>query len=427
MKKDAYISYPSRLEAILDATHAATWEWNVQTGEVILNYRWATMLGYTLAELEPLSFQTWVELVHPADLKQSNLNFDKYFQGELTRYHCLVRLRHKQGHWVIVEDSGKIVTKTVDGQPEWVAGTHIDVTEKYQAELILNKLSRSIPSIIFCMAVPIVGSIHLPFISEHVTAFLDTEIDDLRQSPGKALSIVHDEDFYLFLKTFKTAQLQLTPWLIEFRLKSLTQPRWLQIHAMPESSEDGVNWYGVVNDIHKQKMLEQQLIEQAQFDELTQLPNRRILIARLSELIKLASRNDQLTAVAVIDLDKFKYINDVYGHITGDNVLIQFAHELRSRLRETDIFGRFGGEEFLILMPNTSSQSAAYLVKAILDSWRKHLFFSDNGQQFSSSFSAGITEIRSTDTDFTKIIARADDAMYDAKAGGRAKVEVFSK
>ncbi|MDT8310381.1 MAG: diguanylate cyclase [Methylophaga sp.] len=425
MKKDAYISYQSRLEAIIDATNAATWEWNVQTGEIIVNSRWAEMLGYQLHELEPLSIQTWINLVHPDDLQQSNQIFEKYFADTVNRYDCIVRMRHKKGHWVIIQDSGKIVTRNGDERPEWLAGTHIDVTARFNAELILNKLSKRIPCVIFSMHIDNSGQLTLPFVSEQITAFYQTPVENLQQTPEDALSIIHQQDLFSFLRSLKYSQKQQQPWMVDFRLNSTETQRWLQIHAILEVSEKGITWYGVAHDINRQKMLERQLTEQAELDELTQLPNRRILLARLSELIKLSSRRQQHTAVVVIDLDKFKFVNDVYGHITGDKVLIQFAHILKNRLRQSDVVGRFGGEEFLVLMPETEPQTAFKICNELLDEWRSRKFISDCGQTFKSSFSVGITEILSTDEDFNAVISRADDAMYQAKAAGRSQIKII--
>lgn len=126
-----------RLNDILIGTNTGTWEWNVQTGEVNFNERWASMIGYHLDELEPVSINTWTRLVHPDDLEKSNELLQKHFSGELAYYECEARMRHKDGHWVWVLDRGRISTYTEDGQPLLMAGTHQDITEikEYQQKL----------------------------------------------------------------------------------------------------------------------------------------------------------------------------------------------------------------------------------------------------------------------------------------------------
>ena len=129
-----------RLANIIWGTNVGTWEWNVQTGETRLNERWAEIVGYTLEELEPVSVETWLKFVHPADLGRSNDVLQKHFDGELEIYECDTRLRHKDGHWVWVLDRGRLVSRTPDGKPQWMYGTHLDITEKKEADEEREKL-----------------------------------------------------------------------------------------------------------------------------------------------------------------------------------------------------------------------------------------------------------------------------------------------
>jgi PAS domain S-box-containing protein len=96
-----------RLKNIIDGTRLATWEWNVQTGETIFNERWAEMLGYTLAELQPTSIETWEKLAHPDDLAESDRLLQKHFAGESDFYSFESRMRHKDGHWIWVWDGAR--------------------------------------------------------------------------------------------------------------------------------------------------------------------------------------------------------------------------------------------------------------------------------------------------------------------------------
>ncbi|MDX2183620.1 MAG: PAS domain S-box protein, partial [Gemmatimonadaceae bacterium] len=127
-----------RLSDILEGTRAGTWEWNVQTGETRHNERWAEICGYSLAELGPLSIRTWMGLVHPDDLAASNRLLEAHFRGDSAYYDCIARMRHKHGGWVWVHDRGKVTEWTPDGQPLWMAGTHIDVTEMIRASEALR-------------------------------------------------------------------------------------------------------------------------------------------------------------------------------------------------------------------------------------------------------------------------------------------------
>lgn len=128
-----------RLAAIIEATHVGTWEWNVQTGEAVFNERWAEIIGYTLEELSPVSINTWTESVHPDDGAVSEQALENHFSGELDYYDVQCRMRHKNGHWVWVHDRGRVVSWTADGQPEWMYGTHTDITSQKQDELALQQ------------------------------------------------------------------------------------------------------------------------------------------------------------------------------------------------------------------------------------------------------------------------------------------------
>lgn len=131
-----------RLENVISGTRAGTWEWNVQTGETVFNERWAEIVGETLDSLAPISIQTWLDLTHPDDLKTSGDHLEKHFSGQSPYYECEVRMRHKDGHWVWIFDRGRVVEWTEDGKPLWMAGTHIDVTERVRVRESLTERER---------------------------------------------------------------------------------------------------------------------------------------------------------------------------------------------------------------------------------------------------------------------------------------------
>jgi PAS domain S-box-containing protein len=127
-----------RLANILAGTDVGTWEWNVETGETIFNERWAGIIGYTLDELVPTQIGTWSDLTHPDDLRRSAVLLEHHFNGALPAYECEVRMRHRDGHWVWVLDRGKLFGRSESGRPLWMAGTHMDISERKQAEAALR-------------------------------------------------------------------------------------------------------------------------------------------------------------------------------------------------------------------------------------------------------------------------------------------------
>ncbi|MGL1904058.1 MAG: PAS domain-containing protein, partial [Fibrobacterales bacterium] len=123
-----------RLAYILEGTNVGTWEWNVQTGETVLNERWAGIIGYTLEELSPVNIDNWMKFAHPDDLKISEEILKKNFRRELDFYDCELRMRHKNGHWVWMFGRGKVFTWTEEGKPLLMCGTHQEITQRKEYE-----------------------------------------------------------------------------------------------------------------------------------------------------------------------------------------------------------------------------------------------------------------------------------------------------
>ncbi|MCX8206722.1 MAG: PAS domain S-box protein [Methanothrix sp.] len=128
-----------RLMLALEGSGVGLWDWYVQTGEVTFSERWAEIVGYTLDELSPVSIETWKRLAHPEDLKRSDHMLSLHFAGVLPTYECEVRMLHKDGHWVLVLDRGKVVEWDNDGKPVRMAGTQLDITDRKRAEEALRE------------------------------------------------------------------------------------------------------------------------------------------------------------------------------------------------------------------------------------------------------------------------------------------------
>ncbi|MBE9463530.1 PAS domain S-box protein [Dyadobacter subterraneus] len=127
----------SRLENIIKASELGTWEWNIQTNEVIYNEHWAAILGYRLEELMPVVKDRWQKLIYPDDLISSVAALDDHLNGKTSLYQTEVRLRHKSGHWVWVLDKGKIVSRNSEGKPERMMCSHQDISGRKRSELLL--------------------------------------------------------------------------------------------------------------------------------------------------------------------------------------------------------------------------------------------------------------------------------------------------
>ncbi|MFW6142333.1 MAG: PAS domain S-box protein [Candidatus Saliniplasma sp.] len=128
-----------RFDLALEGTKAGLWDWNIQTGELVVDERWAEIAGYKLEELEPVTFETWENLAHPEDLKKSRGLMEKHFNGETEIYEFKGRMKHKDGHWVWVMARGKVTEWVDKGDPLRMVGTRIDITRMEQAEAKIKK------------------------------------------------------------------------------------------------------------------------------------------------------------------------------------------------------------------------------------------------------------------------------------------------
>ena len=129
----------NRLTSILTGTGAGTWQWNVQTGEFRVDERWVNMLGWTLAEWNPTTLKESERSLHPDDVAFSDELVAKHFAGETEQYECEYRFTHRDGHIVWMLDRGRVMTWTPDGRPEWMYGTHVDISRLKEQELELRR------------------------------------------------------------------------------------------------------------------------------------------------------------------------------------------------------------------------------------------------------------------------------------------------
>ncbi|MBI5141208.1 MAG: response regulator [Nitrospirae bacterium] len=156
-------------------------------------------------------------------------------------------------------------------------------------------------------------------------------------------------------------------------------------------------------------------------DGLTGLLNHTRIIERLGIEIARSKRDNKPLAFAMIDLDFFKVVNDTYGHAIGDMVLKTVSRVLRQRMRRTDIIGRYGGEEFAVIFPNTDADSASRVLDIVRNGFSSIRHPAGNGDDFSLTFSCGVAELQDY-SDTTSLIGAADRALYEAKNTGRNRV-----
>ncbi len=203
-------------------------------------------------------------------------------------------------------------------------------------------------------------------------------------------------------------------------------PQWGSITAVLDEKGDIRNFVTVFSDISKAKRIEEQLQFLASHDPLTRLPNRTQLKDRLHQMLTEATTNQRKLAVAFIDLDHFKGINDTLGHAVGDEFLIEISHRLTQAVRRSDTLARWGGDEFVVVFNDVKEiERLGDRAYNILKSIGQPLQLGQ--QSLTPSASMGIAVYPEDGNDFVKLVQAADTAMYRAKKQGRNRFEFFTQ
>lgn len=258
----------SRLNQVVTGTRAGTWAWNVQTGETHFNERWAEIVGYALAELQPISIRTWENLTHPGDLKESGEALQRHFRGETPHYDFELRMRHKDGRWVWVHDRGAVSEWTDDGRPQWMFGTHMDVSERREAEEARNEilsrlqhLSANVPGCLYQYNLRPDGSSYFSHASAGITDIYGCTPEDVRRDATPVFEVLHPDDVPAIWAGIQQSAADLSPWRAVYRVRHPVRgERWIEGSASPERSEDGVvTWDGYLRDVTEQQHAKEQL------------------------------------------------------------------------------------------------------------------------------------------------------------------------
>ncbi|MGI2108649.1 diguanylate cyclase domain-containing protein [Shewanella frigidimarina] len=188
-------------------------------------------------------------------------------------------------------------------------------------------------------------------------------------------------------------------------------------------SEDHQFRIAIAHDITERKLMEQQLHYIAGHDPLTELPNRALLFGRLQTSLGLARREGSHLSLLFIDIDGFKHVNDSYGHLVGDKLLKNIAQRLRDCVRKSDTVGRFGGDEFVVVLNGIDSfDNVLVITENIRAQLEKTYQFDDLNLQLSPSI--GVARYPDNGDDEQQLLQYADQAMYRAKNAGGNRVDV---
>ncbi|MBU3539677.1 bifunctional diguanylate cyclase/phosphodiesterase [Polynucleobacter sp. UB-Tiil-W10] len=264
---------------------------------------------------------------------------------------------------------------------------------------------------------------------EKISGYLAEELVGKNTSIFKSVEY-HDEAFYRNLWEAVSTEGKWEGSVWNRNKEGRTVPVWLSISAVKGEDGTHTHYIGIYSNTSDPREAERKILELAYYDPLTNLPNRRLLLDRLNQARIAASRNHVYGAVLLIDIDRFKSINDTRGHDMGDQVLMAVAQSLRSNLREMDTAARLGGDEFIVLIPDLGSnaENAMHALNLIADKLHKSISepVNLNGIIHTTTASVGITLFSDKTQGTNELLKEADLALYQAKAAGRNTVRFFN-
>jgi len=193
---------------------------------------------------------------------------------------------------------------------------------------------------------------------------------------------------------------------------------------LPFNLDNTPSLIGLSTDITELQVLKEELRLQSITDYLTGAYNRRYFVKACANEFKRSKRYDLDLSLILLDIDWFKSINDNYGHLVGDEVLVKLAQICNKLKRTEDTFCRVGGEEFVIILPHTNTENAIKLANRIADYQKENPLHGNFEGEIQITFSIGVSSLKQSDENYEAIFSRADDAMYESKDTGRNKVSI---
>lgn len=381
-----------------------------------VNDRWSEITGQSF---EDASGFGWLKIIHPDD-------YDRII-NEQTPDAAEFRLVRPDGdiRWVSMRSTA---LHDANGEMAGRIGALEDITERIDAQKDSQRLTA-----IFEMSRDIVAITNskglLLYLNRYGRDFFglaeDQEFD--RATNAEIFSRVPPEVIQRILDAVRLELGEKGVWSGEIPV--MTADGRLASHLIQLLAHTGdngeIDYYScVLHDISERKAFEHRLAHQATHDPLTGLPNRTLLLDRLSVALARARRNDKLLAVLFLDLDHFKVVNDSLGHSLGDRLLVKIAERLSEALRPGDTIARFGGDEFVVLCEELDDGSDAIPIAERIFETISDPFLISESEVF-VDVSIGIAFPNSPDADPETLIRDADAAMYQAKDRGRARWVVF--
>ncbi|MCU7944894.1 MAG: EAL domain-containing protein [Candidatus Thiodiazotropha sp. (ex Cardiolucina cf. quadrata)] len=448
-----------RLTLALKGANDGLWDWNLETDEVYYSRQWKSMLGYEEGELAH-HLNTWASLVHPDDKDRVLKTVEDHLSGNADSFEVEMRMRHKDGHEVVVLSRAFLVNRASDGKAIRLVGTHVDITERKKTESYLAKNAEILEMIATGKPAPVIyDQIALMYEGRHPgmrCSMLELEEGKLLHGGAPSLpkaycDAVHGLKYGPNVGSCGTSTYTGQRVLVE---NIETDPKWAKIKhaalphgmrccwsepiknssgkvlgafgmyynhpALPndEESEDLKSAARLAGIVMERDQAQKRIRELAYKDELTGLASRARFYQKLEESIKSSNRSGRRFALLYVDLDDFKGVNDSLGHDAGDLLLKDIAKCLKSISREIDFVARLSGDEFCIIVKDVNDDyAAAHVAQRCLDMISEPIELS--ARKFTPSCSIGIAHYPDDGEDLSSMLKAADTSLYSAKEHGK--------
>jgi len=410
-----------RLKLATEATGVGIWEYDLKTRR----HHWDLVM-FKLFGLDPQTVSAlnndWQQLLLPGELQRMRDAVRATIkQGQA--FDLTFQIRRQDGQLRFMRNRAALYDDGLD-TPSRLIGTTEDVTERKMREAdfrIDATAFESHESMLITDAQAVILRVNHAF----TALFGYTAQDALGQTPRILRSGRHNTAFYaaLWADLKRDGAWQGEIW--NRRKNGEVFPVWLSITAVCNDEAEVTHYVATHTDITLRKAAEKEIRQLAFYDPLTTLPNRRLLQERLHQTVIHAKRDHNRLAVVFLDLDKFKPVNDAFGHTAGDELLRAVAQRLKACVRESDTVARIGGDEFVVLLPAIAGAQEALAIAEKIHETLKQPFTLSEGHQVSISSSAGIAIYPEHGRDEATLTSHADAAMYQAKTAGRDRSVLF--
>jgi diguanylate cyclase (GGDEF)-like protein/PAS domain S-box-containing protein len=431
MSESTLSSIPARLSTaevnrLQQALHLAMWGsgdsyWRWQASTDIIEVSTITDID-TAACVELSPMLEYFQSIHPKDLHMVMIEWNSHLFNQSDAFDAQYRIRHGEDwHWI--RRRGRAVSRDKAGLAVSITGTTRDISEQHQDRRNLELLVSVFDNASEGMCI-LSNSRH---VIDSNRAF--NELFGLTgiALSGQLLSSLARKDSRARVNEILDRTEADAKWQGEFDLENATAQTstatWITVTAMYEKKQ--LSYFIVMaNDITERKRDESKLRQLANFDPLTGSANRTYFTTRLDQSIQHANRLHENIAMLFIDLDRFKQINDSLGHKAGDDLLKEISRRFEATVRTTDLVGRWGGDEFVILLTAlNASQDALRVANKIRDEVLKPLTL--EGTSVTVSASIGVALYPQDGNSKAELIERADAAMYQAKSSGRNNIKFY--